>query len=178
MAPREQPEEQQEQPNEDEHEADSAPHRSLLPAGNNRLEHYTNIAAKDIDGGVVTQFDTAVPRTRAPPRDALVLGAAMAVANAGNYAFNVVMAFLLGPEAYGALAALLALVLVGSVPGLAPQARGARGTTGAGGALALALAPTALVFATQGLLQGRERFGALAAVMVAGAAVKLAAGLA
>ncbi len=44
--------------------------------------------------------------------------------------------------------------------------------------LALALAPTPLLFAVQGLLQGRERFGALAAVMVAGAAVKLAAGLA
>jgi hypothetical protein len=141
------------------------------------------------------------------------------VANAGNYAFNVVMAFLLGPEAYGALAALLALVLVGSVPGLALQAVVARRTTLAGGAawpgvgwlvgragaglvvltvllgpglvlflhldsavpvawLALALAPTPLLFATQGLLQGRERFGALAAVMVAGAAVKLAAGLA
>jgi O-antigen/teichoic acid export membrane protein len=141
------------------------------------------------------------------------------VANAGNYAFNLVMAFLLGPEAYGALAALLALVLVGSVPGLALQAVVARRTTLAGGAawpgagwlvgraglglvvltvlagpglvlflhldsavpvlwLALALAPTPLLFAVQGLLQGRERFGALAAVMVAGAAVKLAAGLA
>jgi O-antigen/teichoic acid export membrane protein len=143
----------------------------------------------------------------------------MAVANAGNYAFNVVMAFLLGPEAYGALAALLALVLVGSVPGLALQAVVARRTTLAGGTawpgvgwlvgragaglvvltvllgpglvlflhlgsavpvawLALALAPTPLLFATQGLLQGQERFGALATVMVAGAAVKLAAGLA
>jgi O-antigen/teichoic acid export membrane protein len=129
------------------------------------------------------------------------------------------MAFLLGPEAYGALAALLALVLVGSVPGLALQAVVARRTTLAGRAawpgvvwlvgragaglvvltvllgpvlvlflhldsavpvawLALALAPTPLLFATQGVLQGRERFGALAAVMVAGAAVKLAAGLA
>ena len=47
---------------------------------------------------------------------------------AGNYAFNVVMAFL-EPEAYGALAALLALVLVGSVPGLALQAVVARRTT-------------------------------------------------
>jgi O-antigen/teichoic acid export membrane protein len=143
----------------------------------------------------------------------------MGVANAGNYGFNVVMAFLLGPEAYGALAALLALVLVGSVPGLALQAVVARRTTLAGGAawpgagwlvgraglglallivlagpglvlflhldsavpvawLALALAPTPLLFAVQGLLQGRERFGPLAAVMVAGAAVKLAAGLA
>jgi O-antigen/teichoic acid export membrane protein len=147
-----------------------------------------------------------------------VLAAGMGVANAGNYAFNLVMAFLLGPEAYGALAALLALVLVGSVPGLALQAVVARRTTLAGGAawpgagwlmgraglglllltmlagpglvlflhldsvvpvvwLALALAPTPLLFAVQGLLQGRERFGALAAVMVAGAAVKLAAGL-
>jgi O-antigen/teichoic acid export membrane protein len=167
----------------------------------------------------VTESDTAVPRSRSLRRDALVLAAGMAVANAGNYAFNVVMAFLLGPEAYGALAALLALVLVGSVPGLALQAVVARRTTLAGGAawpgvgwlvgragaglvvltvllgpglvlflhldsavpvawLALALAPTPLLFAVQGLLQGRERFGALAAVMVAGAAVKLAAGLA
>ncbi|HZB59909.1 MAG TPA: hypothetical protein VFA73_12055 [Actinomycetota bacterium] len=171
----------------------------------------------------MTQFEKAVPRSRPLRRDALVLAVGMGVANAGNYAFNVVMAFLLGPEAYGALAALLALVLVGSVPGLALQAVVARRTTlarsgravgawpGAGWLvgraglglvlltvligpvlvlflhldsavpvlwLALALAPTPLLFAVQGLLQGRERFGALAAVMVAGAAVKLAAGLA
>jgi O-antigen/teichoic acid export membrane protein len=167
----------------------------------------------------VTQFETVVPRRRSLRRSALVLAAGMGVANAGNYGFNVVMAFLLGPAAYGALAALLALVLVGSVPGLALQAVVARRTTLAGGAawpgagwlvgraglglglltvlagpglvlflhldsavpvvwLALALAPTPLLFAVQGLLQGRERFGALAAVMVAGAAVKLAAGLA
>ena len=143
----------------------------------------------------------------------------MAVANAGNYGFNLVMAFLLGPEAYGALAALLALVLVGSVPGLALQAVVARRTARAGDAawpgagwlvgraglgllllallagpglvlflhlegaapvlwLALAVAPAPLLFAVQGLLQGRERFGALATVMVAGATVKLAIGLA
>jgi O-antigen/teichoic acid export membrane protein len=167
----------------------------------------------------VTQFETVVPRRRSLRRSALVLAAGMGVANAGNYGFNVVMAFVLGPAAYGALAALLALVLVGSVPGLALQAVVARRTTLAGGAawpgagwlvgraglglglltvlagpglvlflhldsalpvvwLALALAPTPLLFAVQGLLQGRERFGALAAVMVAGAAVKLAAGLA
>ena len=173
----------------------------------------------------MTQFDTAVPRSRSLPRDALVLGAGMAVANAGNYAFNVVMAFLLGPEAYGALAALLALVLVGSVPGLALQAVVARRVALAGSGrapsgdswpgvrwlvgraglalalltvaigpglvlflhldsavpvlwLALALAPTPLLFAVQGLLQGRERFGALAAVLLAGAGVKLAVGLA
>jgi O-antigen/teichoic acid export membrane protein len=173
----------------------------------------------------VTQFDTAVPRSRSLPRDALVLGAGMAVANAGNYAFNVVMAFLLGPEAYGALAALLALVLVGSVPGLALQAVVARRVALAGSGrapigaawpgvrwlvgraglalalltllvgpglvlflhldsavpvlwLALALAPTPLLFAVQGLLQGQERFGALAAVLLAGAGVKLAIGVA
>ena len=180
----------------------------------------------------MTQFDTAVPRSRSLRRDALVLAVGMGVANAGNYAFNVVMAFLLGPEAYGALAALLAVVLVGSVPGLALQAVVARRTALAGpggpagdgggggsgaawpgvwwlvgraglglvvltvlagpglvlflhldsavpvGWLALALAPTPLLFAVQGLLQGRERFGALAAVMLAGALVKLAIGLA
>jgi O-antigen/teichoic acid export membrane protein len=170
----------------------------------------------------VTQFDTAVPLSRSLRRDALALAAGMAVANAGNYAFNLASAFLLGPESYGALAALLALVLVGSVPGLGLQAVVARRTALAGpgtGAewpgtrrlvgraglglalltvlagpglglflhldsagpvlwLALALAPTPLLFAVQGLLQGRERFGALAAVMVAGAVVKLAIGLA
>jgi O-antigen/teichoic acid export membrane protein len=166
----------------------------------------------------VTDSDAAVPRSRSLRRDALVLAVGMAVANAGNYGFNLVMAFLLGPEAYGALAALLALVLVGSVPGLALQAVVARrtaladravwpgagwlvGRAGLGLALltvlagpglvlflhleeavpvlwlALALAPTPLLFAVQGLLQGRERFGALAAVMVAGAGVKLAIGL-
>jgi hypothetical protein len=170
----------------------------------------------------VTQFEAAVPLSRSLPRDALVLAAGMAAANAGNYAFNLALAFLLGPAAYGALAALLALVLVGSVPGLALQAVVARRTRLAGAAgrdawaetlrpvlwaglglamltalaapllvrflhlgsavpvlwLAVALAPTPLLFATQGLLQGRERYGALAAVMVAGAAAKLAAGLA
>src|SRR5215217_6439441 len=182
------------------------------------LEHYTNFALNDIDCAVVTDFDTAVPPSRSLRRDALVLAAGMAAANAGNYGFNLVMAFLLGPEAYGALAALLALVLVGSVPGLALQAVVARRTALAGGSvwpgarrlvgraglglalltvvagpglmlflhldsaapllwLALALAPTPLLFAVQGLLQGRERFAALAAVMVAGAAVKLAIGL-
>jgi hypothetical protein len=150
----------------------------------------------------------------------------MAVANATNYGFSLAMAFLLGPAAYGALGALLALVLVGSVPGVALQAvvarrtallrreagqdaaaawRGTRWLVNRAGlalaavtvlagpglvaflhldsgvpvlGLALALTPTPLLFAVQGLLQGRERFGALAVVMVAGAAVKLAAGLA
>jgi O-antigen/teichoic acid export membrane protein len=174
----------------------------------------------------VTKLDAAVPSRRSLPLDALVLAVAMAVANATNYGFSLVTAFLLGPAAYGALGALLALVLVGSVPGLALQAVVARRTAlldreGVGAVaippgvaplalvnragvalagatvlagpglvaflhlgsgvpvlwLALALAPTPLLFAVQGLLQGRERFGALAVVMVAGAAVKLAAGV-
>ena len=160
------------------------------------------------------------------PRNALVLAIGMAVANGSNYAFSLAMAAVLGPEAYGALGALLALVLVGSVPGLALQAVVARRTalrerggpvavargpwpetrllvTWAGVALgtlvvlaapaldaflhlsstlpvlwlAVALAPTPLLFGVQGLLQGQERFGALAAVMVVGALAKLAAGL-
>jgi O-antigen/teichoic acid export membrane protein len=174
----------------------------------------------------VTKLDAAAASRRSLPRDALVLALAMAVANATNYGFTLAMAFLLGPAAYGALGALLALVLVGSVPGVALQAVVARRTallrpaegqdaaavwrgtrwlvdrTGLALAavtvlaapglvaflhldsavpvlwLALALAPTPLLFAVQGLLQGRERFGALAVVMVAGAAAKLAAGLA
>jgi hypothetical protein len=190
------------------------------------LEHYTNQRAKDIDCTVVTKLDAATASRRSLPRDALVLAVAMAVANATNYGFSLAMAFLLGPAAYGALGALLALVLVGSVPGVALQAVVARRTAllrqeagqdaaatwqwtrwlveRAGVALAavtvlaapglvaflhldsavpvlwlaLALAPTPLLFAVQGLLQGRERFGALAVVMVAGAAAKLAAGLA
>jgi O-antigen/teichoic acid export membrane protein len=174
----------------------------------------------------VTKLDAAAASRRSLPRDALVLAAAMAVANATNYGFSLAMAFLLGPAAYGALGALLALVLVGSVPGVALQAvvarrtallrreagqdaaatwRGTRWLVDRAGValaavtvlaapglvaflhldsavpvlwLALALAPTPLLFAVQGLLQGRERFGALAVVMVAGAAAKLAAGLA
>jgi O-antigen/teichoic acid export membrane protein len=169
----------------------------------------------------VTQFDASVAPGRALLRDALVLTVGMAVANGSNYAFNLVMAGLLGPEAYGALGALLALVLLGSVPGLALQAVVARRTAlGQDGAatpwpemrllvalvgaalgvlvvlaapvlvaflhlgsalpvlwLALALAPTPLLFAVQGLLQGRERFGALAVVLVGGALGKLATGL-
>jgi O-antigen/teichoic acid export membrane protein len=169
----------------------------------------------------VTQFDASVTPGRALLRDALVLTVGMAVANGSNYAFNLVMAGLLGPEAYGALGALLALVLLGSVPGLALQAVVARRTAlGQGGGatpwpearllvawvgvalgvlvvlaapalvaflhlgsalpvlwLALALAPTPLLFAVQGLLQGRERFGALAVVLVGGALGKLAIGL-
>jgi hypothetical protein len=61
----------------------------------------------------VTKLDAAVPSRRSLPRDALVLAAAMAVANATNYGFSLVMAFLLGPPAHGAPGALLALLAAG-----------------------------------------------------------------
>jgi len=59
----------------------------------------------------VTKLDAAVPSRRSLPREALALAVAMAVANATNYGFSLVMAFLLGPAAYGALGALLARVV-------------------------------------------------------------------
>jgi O-antigen/teichoic acid export membrane protein len=155
------------------------------------------------------------------PRAFLLVAPAMAAANALNYAFNLVMSRLLGPADYGALGALLALVLVGTVPGVALQAVVARHTTlagravgrlwsrvlvvvvGVGGALGLltlllspgvaaflhlpslgpclwlaaALLPLPLLSAVQGMLQGREWFGVLAAVLLVAAAGRLAVGL-
>jgi O-antigen/teichoic acid export membrane protein len=155
------------------------------------------------------------------PRAFLVVAPAMAAANALNYAFNLVMSRLLGPADYGALGALLALVLVGTVPGVALQAVVARHTTLAGEAvgrlwsrvlaavvavgavlglltmlaspavaaflhlpslgpclwLAAALLPLPLLSAVQGMLQGREWFGALAAVLLVAAAGRLAVGV-
>jgi O-antigen/teichoic acid export membrane protein len=163
---------------------------------------------------------TAVAGGASLSRSFLVLAPAMVAANALNYAFNLVMSRLLGPADYGALGALLALVLVGTVPGVAFQAVVARHTALAGEAvgrlwswvlvaaavaggalgllavaaspalaaflhlaslgpclwLAAALLPLPLLSATQGMLQGREWFGALAAVLLTAAGVRLAAG--
>jgi O-antigen/teichoic acid export membrane protein len=146
---------------------------------------------------------------------------AMAAANGLNYAFNVVMSRKLGPADYGALAALLAVVLVGTVPGVALQAVVARYTAlahdataglwaavlfavlGVGAALgllaviaspalrafmhldslapclwlAVALLPLPLLSAVHGMLQGREWFSALAAVLLVDAAGRLLIGL-
>ncbi|HEU4396213.1 MAG TPA: hypothetical protein VFU54_00075 [Actinomycetota bacterium] len=169
-----------------------------------------------------------LPARPAPPaqaslrRAALVIAPVMAVANGLNYAFNVVMSRKLGPADYGALGALLAVVLVGTVPGVALQAVVARHTAlahdeevaglwaavlaavlGVGAALgllaavaspairafmhlgslapclwlALALLPLPLLSAVHGMLQGREWFGALAAVLLVDAAGRLAIGL-
>ena len=174
----------------------------------------------------VSPLVSARPAARASlPRAGLLMGAAMGVGNALNYAYNLAMVRPLGPAGYGALAALLALVLIGAFPGTALQVvvarhtalrgdderalgglwAGALGATLAAGAglgllgvlaapavagflhlgslapalwLAAALAPLPAIAAMQGMLQGRERFGALAAVLLAAAVGKLAAGMA
>jgi O-antigen/teichoic acid export membrane protein len=176
------------------------------------------MAAADPDPLVLSP---PAPGRASLPRAFLVVAPAMAAANALNYAFNLVMSRLLGPADYGALGALLALVLVGTVPGVALQAVVARHTTLAGRAvgrlwsrvlvavvavggalglltlaaspavaaflhlpslgpclwLAAALLPLPLLSAVQGMLQGREWFGLLAAVLLAAAAGRLAVGL-
>jgi O-antigen/teichoic acid export membrane protein len=157
-------------------------------------------------------------------RAGLLVAPLMALGNGINYAYNLVMARLLGPAGYGALGALLALALIASVPGLALQVVVARhtalrvrdqhdlaelwtatlaGVVGAGLALGLliaaatplltaylnlgsaapalwlaaSVAPLPALAAVQGMLQGRERFAALAWVLLAAAAGKLAAGV-
>jgi O-antigen/teichoic acid export membrane protein len=180
------------------------------------------MAAADRDRlSVLPEMASAAARVSLP-RAGLVIAPAMAAANGLNYAFNIVMSRALGPAEYGALAALLAVVLVGTVPGLALQAVVARHTAltrerdldelwsavltaaiGMGAALGLlaalaspglraflhldslapclwlaaALVPLPLLSALQGGLQGRERFGALAAVLLAAAAGRLVIGL-
>jgi O-antigen/teichoic acid export membrane protein len=61
-------------------------------------------------------------------RGGLVLAPSVGLAHGLHYAYNVVMAAVLGPAAFGALGALLALILLGSVPGIALQAMAARHT--------------------------------------------------
>jgi O-antigen/teichoic acid export membrane protein len=65
-----------------------------------------------------------------PPltRGGLVLAPSVGLAHGLHYAYNVAMAAVLGPAAFGALGALLALILLGSVPGIALQAMAARHT--------------------------------------------------
>lgn len=168
----------------------------------------------------------AAPLAASPslPRAGLVVAPAMALANGLNYAFNLVMLRLLEPAAYGALGALLALILIGTVPGLAVQAVVARHTalraddraavaelwsrtlvatawlSAALGLLVAAAAPLLVAFlhlgslgpalwlaanvlplplvsALQGMLQGVQRFGALAATLLLNAAARLAVGV-
>jgi O-antigen/teichoic acid export membrane protein len=167
----------------------------------------------------------AAPGRRTLARGGLLLAPGAGLAHGLHYAYNLAMAAVLGPAAFGALGALLALILLGSVPGIALQAVAARRTAlraeqqadlralwrsllrlaawwGAALAavtaaaspalagwlhldsplpvllLALALAPSTFSYACQGMLQGREAFGGVAAVALVNAACKLAAGLA
>jgi O-antigen/teichoic acid export membrane protein len=61
-------------------------------------------------------------------RGGLLLAPSAGMAHGLHYAYNVAMAAVLGPAAFGALGALLALILLGSVPGIALQAVAARHT--------------------------------------------------
>jgi O-antigen/teichoic acid export membrane protein len=180
------------------------------------------MAAGDPDRLVLLPEAASAPARASLSRAFVVVAPAMAAANALNYAFNLVMSRALGPADYGALGALLAVVLVGTVPGVALQAVVARHTALAGDRevaelwpgvlavvaavgtalglltlvaspalraflhleslgpclwLAAALLPLPLLSAVQGMLQGREWFGALAAVLLAAAAARLAIGV-
>ena len=63
----------------------------------------------------------AVPSPRAFARSGAVLAIATVIANLLGYAFAVVLSRALGPGGYGALAALLALGMIGSIPAIALQ---------------------------------------------------------
>ena len=166
--------------------------------------------------------DSGVPQLLRPglTRAALVVAPATMAANVLGYAFTVVVSRALGPDGFGALGALLGLLLIGAVPALALQAVAAR-RVALGGAtadvvrplvraslvlglgtsavlvaaapaleaylrldgraaavwVALSLAPVAVVSAAQGVLQGAERFAALAVVFVAAAALRVVGGV-
>lgn len=152
-------------------------------------------------------------------RGGLTVAVASNVANGLGLAFNIALIRLLDQDGYGAVGALLALILVGSVPGLALQVVLARRTATARPAdwpalwpgllarsavigvavavlgavlspvatralhlgtvaamlwLAVALVPTTVLFAAQGLLQGAERFTALSVCLLAAATGRLA----
>lgn len=180
--------------------------------------------AAPAEDGLALGVEVAVttPRQRtALARAGLLVGPATLLANVLGYAFNVVVSRALGPDEYGALGALLGLVLIGAVPALALQAVVARrtaaapadalpglvagllqagllvaaGTTAVLAAaalpvtgylrldgpaaalwLAVSLAPLVAVSATQGVLQGRERFGPLAVLFVVAAGLRLVGG--
>jgi O-antigen/teichoic acid export membrane protein len=71
---------------------------------------------------------------RTASRHGLLVAAATAVANALAYGLSVVVSRRLGPQGFGEVAPLLAVVLVASVPGQALQAGAARRAAGSAGA--------------------------------------------
>lgn len=66
------------------------------------------------------------PGSKVPTMAALVLAAAIGVGQVSAYALNLVAAHSMGPELFGELASLLAILLVTSVVALGIQAAGAR----------------------------------------------------
>jgi hypothetical protein len=160
---------------------------------------------------------------RTPSGGAAVIGS-LALANGLGYLLNLVASRRLGPEGYGALAALLGVILIGNVLALALQAVVARRTVvarqpGSSGQMAgwtvrltvgcaavaaalglvavvplthllhlgsivpavllgLSLGPLTLVGGQLGVLQGAERFHALAALYLIAAAGKVGGGVA
>ena len=70
--------------------------------------------------------------TRATLRDGAAIAIAMAVMNVATYGFTILAARMLGPAEYGALAAVMGLLLVVNVLSLGLQATGADGRLRAG----------------------------------------------
>ena len=158
-------------------------------------------------------------------RDSTVLLVALGLLNGSNYLFHVLVSRLLGPSEYGALAAIVAVVMVLSIPvgvvqtivaervaavrrsgadevdAVAAETAKAMVLVGwAAGAVMFVLFAPALAYFLHigfvsaallapylalsivvavplGVLQGRLRFTALAALIFAGVAVRLAAGV-
>ncbi len=157
---------------------------------------------------------------RSLARGSVLVAVGMGCAQLLAYAFNLVLSRSFSPAEFGSAAALLGLVLVGSVPATAVQAVVARRAATQPGShtdrvalgygvwvgcavalvvaaasplisaflrlgsvvpvllVAASLAPFAVTSAGQGLLQGAERFGRLAAVFVIASALRLACGAA
>ncbi len=157
----------------------------------------------ELVGAPVVADPSAAARPVRFGRGGLALAAATVLANLLGYAFAVVLSRALGPGDYGALAAMLALGLIGSVPAIALQLLVAREVASGSSKAAewvrtslvlgtclllvfclvgpvarayldlgsafpvvwigVALLPTTVAGALQGILLGRQRYGALAA---------------
>ncbi len=148
------------------------------------------------------------PASGSLTRAAVLVAPATATANVAGYVGNVVLLRHLGPTDYGAVGAVLGVLLILSVPGIAVQAVVARhmalgGSAGAfhppgmllrfavplshalhvaGAApllwVAVAVGLGSVGAAAQGLLQGAQRFGALTVALLAVALGKLGGALA
>ncbi len=153
-----------------------------------------------------TSTDTAAAEGERHWRSTLLVAVATTTANLLGYGFNVIMSHTLGVASFGELGALLAVIVVATVPGTALQALVARRIVLAprqtpvlagGAAVALAvglvvaalapalhaflsissywaltwtaisLVPLTAAFACQGVFQGRRRFVALGAILIA-----------